>query len=120
MNSSRAKRSPNVLIRGQAAEEFVETVWNAWCAEYPEHAGAYKALIMREYENLHKPSGVSKEGNLAYTGHIPAEIFYAIEAHHFGFFNEPGNMDKFYRIAMGQYRPKCSNNFHYIDRRESK
>lgn len=120
MSNRQSKRSPNVIIRGQAVDDFIQMVVNAWAVEYPERAASYRELIKKEYENLFKPSGVSKEGNLAYTGHIPAELFYVIEAHHYGFFNSPDNMNRFYKVVMGQYRPQCKNNFHYIDRRNDR
>jgi len=116
------QKTPNILIKGQATEDFIMTVFNAWAREYPRDAAIYKDMCKREFENLYKPSGMSKDGMLAYKAQVPADLYIIIEAHLPGFFRDKKNAAIFYKVAMGRYLPGVTKrkDFHFIDKTETK
>jgi len=109
-----------VYVRGQGIENFLRQVWQEWCRRYPGKAQAYREILKHTAQNLLVPSGRSRGGQFYFKGHIPRDLFFAIEARHPGFFSDPMNYLYFKRICMGdldplRHRPK---GWYYIEKNQ--
>lgn len=112
------RKSPNAFVRNQAAEEFLANVVAAWAREFPEEAEDFRQHIKQIRETLHKPSGMTRHGRMAWMGEIPVKVWYAVEAHHYKFFDDPRNQKLAHELLMGSL-PTAGKDFHFIDRREN-
>lgn len=95
----------NILFKKKSVRDFVENVAIAWKAKFPARAKAYKKLIKEDLDAQVNASGMTKGGNLRYTGAIPTDVFYVIERKIPGFFNSPEKLKIFQDMFMGNMRP---------------
>lgn len=102
-------------MRGQAAEEMVYDVLQAWAKDKPLHAKEFRELIQQEYEALVTSTGMSRDGHFAYRGQIPMDVYIVIEGKVPGFLRDPKNLILVHKMCMGKYMPKARK-VHIIDR----
>jgi len=95
----------HVYLKNKGVRDYLENVAWAWRAKYPKRAARYKQLLAEEKKALVNPTGMSKDGNLKYTGMIPQDVFIVIERKHVNFFKNPNNMRIFQEIFMKTYAP---------------
>lgn len=113
--------APEIFVKHQGLEEELKNLWKAWAKAFPSDAAAYIAKVQARRQQLWVSSGMSRDGQFAYTGMIPDRLYFAIVHKWPDFFRDPKNLMTAQRIWMGEDNlPKERRNFHIIDRRGEK
>jgi len=99
-------KDPSILIKGAGVVEWLEMLWKAWSEKFPQRAAAYAEYVKRRREQLWQPTGMSRDGTMAYEGAIPADIYIVITAKYPDFFNTPTNYELALKVFCGDHRPK--------------
>jgi len=96
----------HIHFKGKGVRDFLENVALAWKARYPQRAKEYLRVLKQEQTVLVNPTGMSKKGNLRYTGAIPEDIFTLLENKYPYFFRSPQNMRAFQDVFMQGFAPE--------------
>lgn len=105
-----------IIVKNKGIDEWLENVYLAWKAKYPERAEMYAALLKERKETLAAPSGMSKTGNLRYTAEIPQELFWVINGKIPDFFRDPANVRKFQEYFMGDAAPEHHKSKFFVEK----
>jgi hypothetical protein len=70
---------PEIIIKNQSIERFVEEVASAYCSAYPSKAEAFDRLVRHQTASLIKTTGMSTGGTLMEIGALPNEIYAAVK-----------------------------------------
>ncbi|MFA4972383.1 MAG: hypothetical protein WC683_07200 [bacterium] len=108
----------NIWIKDQATDREVERIIKIWIRDRPQHAAAFYEMVKREYETLFRSNGMSKDGQFAYRGQIPTDVFIILERMFPGFLKTPRGLIKVHNILMEEFLPKPDKKFHIISRKE--
>lgn len=107
----------NLFVKNQGLEVELRRIWEVWAQRFPTDAANYLALVQQQRKQLWVSSGMSKEGNFAYTGRIPFLLHHLIERRWPGFFRDPKNYMAALRIFMGEDNmPKERKRFRIIEK----
>ena len=107
-----------IIVKNKGLDEWLENVYLAWSAKFPERARMYRDLLQQRKETLAAPSGMSTDGGLRYTAEIPQELFWVINGKIPNFFRDPGNVRKFQEYFMGDAAPDRVKSKFFIDKKE--
>jgi len=93
----------HIYFKNKGVEDFLTNVAIAWKAKYPQLAKLYKEVLEEDKRGLVNASGMSKEGNVMFSGSVPADVFVLITRKYPHFFRNPQNLRKFQEIFCGGY-----------------
>jgi len=97
----------NVLVKGKALEEIVDFFLKLWQQAKPREFAQYIEILKEQKETLIVPSGMSRDGNMAFRGVIPTDLYIVLAHRCPGIWDDPKNVNLVQKLVMGDYRPKA-------------
>lgn len=96
----------HIHFKRKGVEDYLKKIALAWRAKFPQRAKAYEEVLKDDKKGMVNPSGMSKCGNLRFTGAVPVDVFHVIIRKYPYFFRDPKNVRTFQEIFLGKYAPE--------------